>query len=343
MGIRGIETLAYGEFARIRDGDSMEILRSMVREESRAVESETLEFKELLDRHNEKEVSAKWSKQLSAFGNAGGGVLIWGIMAKKVDGVDAAQELRPIREPEAFASRLRSLLHGATDPPLSGVELFHVLDPDSDGRGFVICFIPPGELVPYRAERSDRQYYLRINGSSEVPQRATLARLFYPHSLCRLRLRVKIRAEQKPMQGGYMTVLKYYVELKNTGSATAHDVLLHAWDNLVRGPNDPGLSPCQEWQRVGSDQTKTVVRCLSSIHPGLPTDVLVSQQWNPNDWSYQSRLPGSVGPLIEVSFNVFARDTPPTRHTVRFVPHEAISRSETEKTCEVSEIETGEA
>jgi predicted HTH transcriptional regulator len=43
-------------------------------------------------------------KALSAFANSAGGLLVWGIDARRRDGVDCAQALAPIAEIEKFRS-----------------------------------------------------------------------------------------------------------------------------------------------------------------------------------------------------------------------------------------------
>src|SRR5208337_179338 len=114
-------------------------------------------------------IKETWSKALSAFANSAGGVLIWGIHAAKKDGVDEAQSFRLVPNPKALATRLMTLHHEATDPPLTGVRVEPFTDPTEGRKGFVVCLIPQGDFVPYRAEHSDRQYYIRVGDDSIIP------------------------------------------------------------------------------------------------------------------------------------------------------------------------------
>ncbi len=66
-----------------------------------------------------------WSKALSGFANAGGGVLIFGIDARKdkATGIDCADKLALAPAAFALKSRLLELHSVATDPPIQGVRV----------------------------------------------------------------------------------------------------------------------------------------------------------------------------------------------------------------------------
>src|SRR5437588_621036 len=84
-----------------------------------------------------------WGQALSAFANTQGGVLVFGIDARKnANDVDAAVGFARVKDPGAFASRLRQLHPHATDPPVLGVEVEAWEDPAAAGDGAVLCHVP---------------------------------------------------------------------------------------------------------------------------------------------------------------------------------------------------------
>lgn len=103
-----------------------------------------------------------FSASLSSFSNAEGGLLIWGISTKKIDGRDAASSLKPIAHVEEFAERLRDSLLDATMPKNHKVKIKTVKN--REGNGFVICLIPSGDDLPVRAMLADREYFTRMDG-----------------------------------------------------------------------------------------------------------------------------------------------------------------------------------
>lgn len=84
-------------------------------------ETEWLDFKTQAKHPNDDK--STWSEAISGFANNQGGVLIWGVDARKdsASGIDAANALVPIKSVDVFQSRLRELTHVATEPPLPGI------------------------------------------------------------------------------------------------------------------------------------------------------------------------------------------------------------------------------
>jgi hypothetical protein len=110
-----------------------------------------------------------WVEALAGFANNAGGVLVWGIDARKdpATNVDAACGERPVDNPSGLKSRLTELQRQATDPPLANVEIEPVPLPADPGKGFVVCFIPEGPFKPYRTEDGRRsQFPLRVATTS---------------------------------------------------------------------------------------------------------------------------------------------------------------------------------
>ena len=108
---------------------------------------------------SEKGAHKIWSESLSAFANTEGGVLLWGLDCRRDDsGVDQVVARSLVEEPDAFVSKLRSMLSQMNSPPVAGVRIDAVADPENSNRGYVICYIPESGNKPHRAELAGRNY-----------------------------------------------------------------------------------------------------------------------------------------------------------------------------------------
>ena len=158
-------------FKQIKNSASpAEFLKGLLTSKPPRFEDEWLEFKG--NPHNDRDGINAWSKSLSAFANTEGGVLIWGIDARKKDNTDSASGLRLITNTSEFKSRLLELLIGATDPPVSGVQIEEIVEPPGSKQGFVVCLIPESEYKPVRAELEMKQYYIDLT----MPRKSSIRR-----------------------------------------------------------------------------------------------------------------------------------------------------------------------
>ncbi len=112
------------------------------------------------------------SKALSGFANSEGGVVIWGVDARKLpDGADVAQGKKPIENPERFVSWLEQAISGCTVPPCPGVRNIVV------GDGFAATLVPKSDLAPHRSVTLNN-YYIRAGSSFSPVTHDVLAGLF---------------------------------------------------------------------------------------------------------------------------------------------------------------------
>lgn len=111
------------------------------------------------------------AKGISGFANAEGGVLIWGVDARKDDEeedsglkVDCAQKLCPIQSVPAALSALMSDTHGAVSPSVVGV--FHeIIFNNSNDSGFIKTYVPKSDGGPHMAKMG-LDHYFRRSGDS---------------------------------------------------------------------------------------------------------------------------------------------------------------------------------
>jgi hypothetical protein len=217
-----------------------------------------------------------WYTALSGFANSGGGVIIWGIDARKdpTSQIDAACGVKAIYSPFAFKSLLTELLRGATDPPLAEVKIeAWELKPD---EGFVVCLVPSGSFKPYRAEVSgEKQFWMRAADSFYVPSVAVLRSLFYP----RLTAVFKIIAEIEASKNNHFLDTRCQLLLENIGTATATAPCVLARFSAV--PSVDRHSGIQEWREIPQRDGRVLLQCERPIHPGVCVQ-LWSIYWRTN-------------------------------------------------------------
>jgi hypothetical protein len=142
-------------------------LDAMVKEQRE--EDLHLEFKQKADRRDANLAVGDrraFSEAVSGFANADGGVLIFGIRTKKVQGADRAAKLEPITDHHRLRSKFIDSILTATQPVVDGVRI-ECIDPEKEaGAGYVKCFIPQSLKPPHRAMAADQHYFRRGSSST---------------------------------------------------------------------------------------------------------------------------------------------------------------------------------
>jgi hypothetical protein len=108
-----------------------------------------------------------WLQALSGFSNNEGGVLVWGLDARKdkTSNIDQIVGVKPINDPQGLRAKLLEWRRQATDPPVGNVQVQAYDHPTEAGKGFVVCFIPKG--------RTSRTAPTRATGRSTTCGRPT--------------------------------------------------------------------------------------------------------------------------------------------------------------------------
>ena len=261
-------------------------------------ENEWLEFKGAAQ-INEISIKKAWSEALAGFANTQGGILIWGVDARKDQqtGIDAAYGRSLVKNPSAFKSRLIELHRQATEPPVLGVEIEAYSSSGSQGEGFVICFIPESSFRPHRAEYSQRQYIIRAGDNFVTAPVSLLRNLFFPQSRCLLV--PTLRARCKVNNG--ITECHINGVLTNIGSATAFDTFVITHSN----PNGASYT-VEDWETGPLIPHNS--RAKRPIHPGVSTHFF-STGYLPN-----------IQPAFTIQ--IFAQDAEPTEWVIHFTADE---------------------
>jgi hypothetical protein len=248
-------SLARDFFDRITTAaDPVAAIQALVNSSPPTFETDWLDFKteDADPKKRDKGIRNAWYEALSGFANNSGGVLIWGLDARKMPtpsgDIDAVFADKPITAPMVLKSRLTELQRGATDQPLANVKIEAYELSAAPGTGYVVCYIPEGPFKPYQAQDSCKQYYLRAGDNTVVMSRRIQASLFYP----RLKPRFKVKAlleyrlaaprTTADPQHAPVAEMNLIITLLNTGTATAKDVSVRVAGIAVRynlrGDND---------------------------------------------------------------------------------------------------------
>jgi len=133
--------------------------------QSKQEETLHLEFKSVTrsdlssrdDKHN-------LAAALSGFANSDGGLIVWGVDARKNDDeLDCAVALKEITGVAAFTSRLNELTGEAVLPRIDGVRHRPLARPN--GNGFAVTLIPESDAGPHMAKLGEDRYFKRSGTS----------------------------------------------------------------------------------------------------------------------------------------------------------------------------------
>jgi len=173
----------------------------------------TLDFKivndaDLANRDDRKNLA----KAISGFANSSGGLIVWGIDARKnADGIDCAQNPQPIDRLPRFITRLNELTGEAANPLVDGIQHKPILD-GNDG-GFAVTIVPESDSGPHMAKLGEDRYYKRSGDSFYRMEHFDLEDMFGRRKKPKLVLTSRIDAK------GLDTSI--FIGVENVGRGTA--------------------------------------------------------------------------------------------------------------------------
>ena len=172
---------------------------------------------------------------VSGFANSSGGMIIWGVDARRDDtGVDqavAASEICPLR---LFTSRLAEFSATCASPPVDGV-LHRALSRQGD-RGFAATLVPESSVAPHMAKLGEDRYYKRNASRFYALEHFDLADMFGRRQRPALQLHAELRL--RPSDDPHEEL---HLSLFNSGRAVAKHAGLHCVLPIgTRWPAAPG-------------------------------------------------------------------------------------------------------
>jgi Putative DNA-binding domain len=163
-----------------------------------------------------------FAKALSGFANSSGGIIVWGINARKnAEGIDCAIDIVELSNPALTVTRLNSMTGDATSPLIDGVRHSPIINTRT-GRGVVATLVPENDNGPYMAKLGEHRYYKRSGDSFYKMEHFDLEDMFGR----RQKAKLEIYPEHKNVENGLEEIT---VRLLNTGRAVARHAGLSIW------------------------------------------------------------------------------------------------------------------
>ena len=123
-----------------------------------------------------------FSKAASGFAHQQGGVVVWGVEARKnADDVDEASELKPISSLKRFLSGLNDYVKYSTEPVVNGIQsrIIFENDDENSNRGFAATFFPKSETEHMALGDTKHDFYRRHGDSFVYLSTADVRDLFF--------------------------------------------------------------------------------------------------------------------------------------------------------------------
>lgn len=177
-----------------------------------------------------------FSRAASGFAHQEGGVLVWGIEAKKdSSGVDQAYALKPFGKVKQFKQALEDHTKYATEPIVDGVlhRVVFVNDDEAGDQGFVVSYFPKSNRV-HRALRTTTADFYKRHGDSFTPLSTDDVRALFFRTLAP---DVEFAVEKKDGRPtpNSTTAYERTLSLRNVGSGVAKFVSLYVGFTDVAG------------------------------------------------------------------------------------------------------------
>jgi len=285
-------------------------------------ETEWLDFK---SGEHLKDAAETWSEAIASFANNQGGVLIWGLDARKdkATGIDAASDVKPVPNPAVLRSRLLELLRGAAEPPVIGIEVRDFSR--ADGTGFVVCLIPESDAKPHRAELlTNKPYKIRIADSFQHLSPSLLRNLFFPRSSARLWIEIEPQWEF-PEIGRTVAnnqMVNHRVTIHNSGLASARDIF------VIIATDPKGLDIATPYKRNAVPLDDEIgIEHVGIIHPMSRSQLCTIKQPTTTRVQADSNRIVPACSSITAQFQLFATDMPPAKISIKIGDRDIVERT----------------
>jgi hypothetical protein len=205
-------------------------------------ENSQLEFKEVSKPNLKSDDDKKnLAKVLSGFANSSGGIVVWGVIANKKDGVDCASARKEIQELPKFMSTINDFTGKAVQLLVNGVKHKPLYTDQNQKTGLAVTLVPESDSGPHMALFREDRYYKRSGDSFYKMEHFDIEDMFG-------------RRKKPKLSLSYILGL---VHEKNHGNSVGIDVLIRLTNEgrgSARAPFLQIVKPANsEWSEHGAD------------------------------------------------------------------------------------------
>jgi hypothetical protein len=241
-----------------------------------------LEFKTVADsnftvRENRKNLA----KCLSGFGNSAGGIIVWGIDARRnAASIDCASQKTPITQLSGVLSSLNQYTGSCVSPIVEGV--VHRSIEIATDEGFVVTLIPESDAGPHMAKGGEDRYYKRSGAAFYRMEHFDIEDMFGRRKKPKLDVSLQVAhvsTDNSGRSGCYDA--KISMEIRNSGRGVAKCPYLEIFLAKPWKLSPYGLSRNRTGLLEVNSARAVEIRCFggdtnTAIHPGtsLPVHVI---------------------------------------------------------------------
>jgi len=162
------------------------------------------------------------AKALSGFANSSGGLVVWGVDARKNEqGIDCANKAKEVEKVSLFLSKLNQFTGDLVNPIVEGV--MHKKIVTSGDKGFAVSLMPPSDAGPHMAKGGEDRYFKRSGDSFYKMEHFDIEDMFGRRKKPNLQLVTRI-IPWSPMwtdDGARKDRLQIILGIKNSGRGSA--------------------------------------------------------------------------------------------------------------------------
>jgi hypothetical protein len=215
------------------------------------------------------------AKALSGFANSDGGLIVWGVEARKLkpDGPDCASAEKPIENLATLVSRLNEFTGSFVRPLVDGVR--HRALPIADNRGYAVTIVPPSDAGPHMALGGEGRYYKRSGSSFYPMEHFDIEDMFGRRKKPRFEVEFTVASRGSARSNGiieHKNPIGIFLSNRGRGSATNLFARLTVTAPYVLssiGPEPDGRGGLTRISEDGNRQASYSAGANVVVHPGM--------------------------------------------------------------------------